>query len=174
MAKVAAGGANEMFGAQLAYDDARAVPRRVFLNDHEIGAFGHGRASKDAHGLACADAGREGMSRRSLADQRQFGGQALHVRGSDRVAIHRGGREGRLRELCRQIRGQHPPMTLGHGHVLGRQGGEFGGNASQSFGDGKHRRPLANQAFLGRPTKACLDSLLDHHFSRKPGGHFSQ
>jgi hypothetical protein len=32
----------------------------------------------------------------------------------------------------------------------------------------------AKQAFIGRPTKACFDSLLAHHFRENREDHFSQ
>ena len=70
-------------------EDDIAAALGLFLHDDGIGPGRHHSAGEDAGGLAGADAAGKRPSGRDLADQFQFGTAAGHVRGADRITVHR-------------------------------------------------------------------------------------
>ncbi len=105
-------------GGRLAHRDHAIAGLGILLDEDRVGALGHRRAGEDARGFARADLAVKPFASDRRADEPQPRA-GLGVGGAHRVAIHRGGGEGRLGTPGGQRRGKHAVDRLRERHGLG-------------------------------------------------------
>ena len=97
-------------------------PVHVFLQNHEIHAFGDGGASENPHGLSGADRAIKPMTRSGFTDDFELCTDGNLI-GTNPVPVHRRGSKGRLRPRCRHVCGHNPPRRLGQRNLFGSKRG---------------------------------------------------
>jgi hypothetical protein len=122
-AEVEAGRADEAAGLRrLAHGHAAVRRLGILLDDDRVGAGRDRGAGEDPDRLAGADRAGKAVAGRARPDQPQDGGHCRDVLVADRVAVHRGGREGRLVAERREVLRERAAGAGGDRPALGCDG----------------------------------------------------
>src|SRR5690606_4564573 len=90
----------------------------VLLKQNRIGPVRHRRAGEDPHRLPSADGARITRSCGRFAYKAKACGEGGYVGSPNRVAIHCGGVEGRLRSPSVKVFGEHTASSVGDINIL--------------------------------------------------------
>ena len=148
-----------------AFDDTDAgfrKPFHVLLHDNRVGASRKRGPREDANGLAGADHAGKAVAGGGLSDDLQVAWDLPDVGMTNRIAVHRGSREGWLGPLRREGARKHPTPGFPQGHhadVVQRR--DAGQEAIERSLNRQQRHQPASLVALSRCQSPDLPPVLD-------------